>query len=318
MKLSVTGTAAEPVIGLLDPSLEGTELLNCPLHLPKLNEIAHFIKEKIISEKLHPYEPKRRLGELKGLIMMSNKSCSEIIVRFVLRSRDLQKRIERVSGELQNNFPRVKVVSINLQPVHHAILEGEEEILLSDDTIIWEELNGIAIAYGPQSFMQVTPEITEKLYYEAQRILSHYNVREVTELFCGSGGFLLTCAGAGISGIGLELSHDAVLCAQKAAVKNGITNVSFITADLSKELQPGTISREAVIVNPPRRGIGGAVCKMILESRPKYILYSSCNPNSLCEDLKALSKAYKIDSITPFDMFPMTNHLEVLCLLENI
>ena len=124
-KLLVSGTAQDPIIGLQDKNFHGIELESCPLHLPVLNRITKTIHTKIPEYDLEPYDVKARRGELKGIIISTNQNETEVLVRFVLRSRDVEDKIRALSPVLQSLYPEIQGVSINIQPIPHAILEGE-------------------------------------------------------------------------------------------------------------------------------------------------------------------------------------------------
>src|SRR5665647_339992 len=137
-KLSVTGTVEDPVIGLMGESEldSGREILACPLHHPEINSILTEMPQFIREVKLQPYQVKTKTGELKGLILFHSESSHETSLRFVLRSRESYDRIKKIMPSLQAKFPGLVCISINLQPIAHAILEGPTEIMLTERTYI--------------------------------------------------------------------------------------------------------------------------------------------------------------------------------------
>ena len=114
--------------------------------------------------------------------------------------------------------------------------------------------------------------------------------------------------------------HDLTLAqasARLAADEAGIAGVSFIAADATDwaQAQPG--SAELVIVNPPRRGIGAALCaRLEAAAGTRWLIYSSCNAESLARDLAALP-SFRPQRARVLDMFPQTRHCEVIVLLER-
>lgn len=317
-KLSVSGTLKDPVIGLVDRNLESTELLDCPLHLPQLNELLHFLKALITEHKIAPYHIERKLGELKGLILKSNESGSEVIVRFVLRSHEAVSKVKRAARDLQKEFPFVKVVSANIQPLPAAILEGEEEVFLTEQNIIWDNFSGRKVAFQPQSFSQVTHETADALYQHVAKHLKQSSVQSMLDLFCGVGGFLLVASDALKWGHGVELSAQAIECAKLSCNENKIQNLKFEAADVEKFLATYTSPiPDALLFNPPRRGVSPSMIEYAKQLGPRVIVYSSCNPTTLLRDLKLLSPEYTVKNLDPFDMFPLTEHLEVVAFLEK-
>ena len=75
---------------------------------------------------------------------------------------------------------------------------------------------------------------------------------------------------------------------------------------------------DTVVVDPPRSGLSKKVINNLLNKKCKRIVYVSCNPKTLYKDIKLLEESYKVISLTPFNMFPKTKHIETVCLLEKI
>lgn len=315
-KFSVSGNMKEPVIGLTDQNQRSVELLDCPLHLPELNEVLPFIKNGISAHKIAPYHIERQQGELKGLILKSNEDGSQVLLRFVLRSKEALSRVKRLAREIHKEFPFVKVISVNIQPLPAAILEGEEEVFLTGEKVIWESFAGVKMAFQPQSFSQVTHETAEALYSHVAGLLAQTSTKSLLDLFCGVGGFSLIASPRLEWGKGVELSKQAIECAALSCKENGISNLAFEAGDVEKYLAEYSGERpEAILFNPPRRGLSPAIIERAVSLEPRVVLYSSCNPETLLRDLKQFEKSYSVKSLAPFDMFPLTEHLEVVALL---
>lgn len=317
-KFSVSGNMKEPVIGLTDQKLQSTELLECPLHLQAINEVLPFVKNGIVTHRIPPYHIERQQGELKGLILKSNEDGSQVLLRFVLRSRELLARVKKLAREIQKAFPYVKVSSVNIQPLPAAILEGEEEIFLTDERVIWETFNGVKVAFQPQSFSQVTHDTAEALYRYVGELLKQTSSRSMFDLFCGVGGFSLLASSKLEWGHGIEISRQAIECATMSCKANRIGNLSFEAGDVEQFLAGYSGSMpDAMLFNPPRRGLSSAMIERAVSFGPRVVVYSSCNPETLFRDLQGFSKCYSVKSLAPFEMFPLTEHLEVVALLEK-
>lgn len=317
-KLSVSGTLLNPIIGLLDKKFKGIELLNCPLHLPCINQLLQSLPQIIKDYQLKPYDILSRTGELKGIIVNSNRTASEMMLRFILRSKEAIPRIRKAVLEIQTAHPTLKVVSANIQSIPNQVPEGPEEHLLSEQELIWETYAELRFAFTAQCFSQVTPEIAEALYQYVQTIVKSAKPKLVVDLYCGVGGFSLFAAKYAEQVIGIELSSWSIACAKKSAEKNDILNAVFIQAD-SNNLRSALGKRpiDLLICNPPRRGLSLEVIDQLKELRPKEIVYSSCNLETLVRDIELL-KDYELKSLAPFEMFPLTRHLEVVAHLRSI
>jgi 23S rRNA (uracil747-C5)-methyltransferase len=315
-KLSVTGPLESPSIGLVKPDGSSVELLECPLTPIPIRALLYRIKELITTYRVTPYDIQARTGELKYVIVTSTHDDGQGIVRFVLRSSESIPRLRKAVPELQGAFPWVRVVSCNIQPTPAAIIEGPHEEILSPESFITERFGEIALHLTPQSFMQVTPEVAAQLYALAAHHAQRLTPRLVLDLFCGVGGFSLHVAPHAQRVVGVELSPSATECAQRSAADAGYTHAEFHAADVDQFLySPHGLSPDMVIVNPPRRGLSEDIIARLCELRPETILYSSCNPETFARDVQLLSSSYSLERLSPFDMFPLTKHCEVLGLL---
>lgn len=311
IKLSVTGSSADPVIGLLQDDLStAVELLDCPVQAQALNEQLPALKNFITRWRLTPYDILQRTGELKGLILSHSPTTGEKMVRFVLRSKEALDRIRQGLPDLT----AFNVVSVNLQPIPHALLEGPEEIILSSQQTLTHSANGIRLNFSPQSFMQTNSVVAEHLYATAVDWLAPWRQEKVLDLFCGVGGFALHLAKAGHEVHGVEINATAVENATTSARAHKLP--ALFTASpaenisaLWEKLSPGV-----VVVNPPRRGLGNSL-ELIQQRRPAVLLYSSCSHETLAVDINALSALYFASRTKIFDMFPNTHHFESLTLL---
>ena len=120
--------------------------------------------------------------------------------------------------------------------------------------------------------------------------------------------------------IGIEIVADAIEDAKKNALANGRDNISFICADASKganELIRRNIKPDVVIVDPPRKGLDDGTIDAIKVMSPERLVYVSCDPSTLARDVAKLQGSYELKEVQPVDMFPMTNHVETVCLLSK-
>ena len=141
---------------------------------------------------------------------------------------------------------------------------------------------------------------------------------QVLEAYCGIGTFSLPLAAAGLDVLGLELHHASVAQARANAERNALPKARFEQADVAASLAEHLAWAEALLVDPPRKGLAPEVMDAILQAPPSRIAYISCNPATLARDLGLLSEAgYRIRPIQPVDFFPQTSHVECVALLER-
>lgn len=320
-KFIVAGTIENPSLGMADSSQNVIDLPLCPLHHPEIVSLAPILKEAISKYRLTPYDIKTRQGELKAIIVRVGAGTTETIIRFVLRSRSLEKRIRNAAQFLEELNPKIKVVTLNVQPKPAAILEGEEELVLTAANRIHETMHGLNnktfhFGISPKSFSQISSQCAESLYTRAASEIAKNPATLLLDLFCGTGSFSMFASSDAAKSVGIELAEASISDAIYSANLNKISNCSYVVGDASdfkKSLieVAGEASPDIILVNPPRRGLGESICRQILDLNPKKIIYSSCNHESLLSDLKLLS-GYQISSVELFDMFPQTEHFETL------
>ncbi len=312
-KLVVSGTVDNPIIGIL-----GSELLDCPLHLEKINDLLPALNNFITAANLLPYDISQRTGELKGLILFHGEATNETYLRFILRSKEALDRIKKHQSSLLSAFPHLKCISINIQPIPHAILEGEEEIFTTEKNSILHRLGEITLRLGPRAFVQTNQAVASSLYETAAQWIKESKLKKFVELYCGQGAFSFFAAPYLEAGLGIEINPDAVKVANETAKEFKLKQLNFKSSDASSVGEiVNEFSPEVILVNPPRRGLDKAV-KVLLEARPQMIIYSSCNYETLAHDLKLLKDDYHISKIQIFDMFPNSSHFETLVELKRV
>ena len=129
----------------------------------------------------------------------------------------------------------------------------------------------------PQSFFQTNPQVAADLYATARDWVRALGIDSMWDLFCGVGGFGLHCAQPQTRLTGIEISAEAIACARQSAQRLGLLHVDFQALDSTRFATAEGQVPQLVLVNPPRRGIGQALCDYLSRMAPEYILYSSCN-----------------------------------------
>lgn len=317
-KMVVSGSAEQPVLGILNAQ-EPVDLSACPLYPPAFAPAFALIKSFIQRANLTPYQLQTKQGELKLILLSQSVHSGRFMLRFVLRSKNCLASIQKHLPWLQQQWPELDVCSVNLQPVHMAVLEGPEEIVLTQRDLLREELNGIPLYLTPQSFFQTNTAVASALYATARDWAETLAVETVWDLFCGVGGFGLHLAGQGqVRALtGIEIAPKAIASATLSANELGLAHVRFQALDAAAFAKAADAAPDLLLVNPPRRGLGSALCQSVMTLKPAWLMYSSCNPDSLAADLALLSKDYQLLKVQLFDMFPHTHHAEVLTLLQR-
>jgi 23S rRNA (uracil747-C5)-methyltransferase len=319
-KMVVHGTAAEPTLGIPDPTRSGVDLRDCPLHTPGLQAVLPVLAEFIGVARIEPYDVPSRRGELKHLLVTESPGDpGELMVRFVLRSQEPVARVRKHLPWLRERLPRLAVASVNLQPEHKAILEGDREIVLTEQETLRMHVAGLDLHLRPQSFFQTNTVMATELYRLGRSWVAEVAPRSVWDLYCGVGGFALAIATGSPAPervVGIELSSEAVASAEQTARELGVRGVRFAAGDATAHAMSSQTPPDLVVVNPPRRGIGPELAGWLEGSGVRHVLYSSCNARTLAADLAEMPSLRPVRAQL-LDMFPNTAHYEVLTLLER-
>ena len=298
-KLVVGGTPGDVTLGILDQDLRGIDLRNCGLYEPGLAQAIPRVADLINALRLLPYDVNKRRGELK-YVHLTHSLAGKLIVRFVLRSMQQASRI--TYDAVVTAIPNALVVTLNLQPEHKAVLEGIEEVVLSPTDVLPIPLDH-PVELSPQSFFQTNTAIAQELYRQAAAWTAVIEPTSVLDAYCGVGGFAFHVAAPGRHVVGVDVSPGQ----SRAGVE--------LVAHDALELAKSTPQADLVVVNPPRRGIG-KMASWLETSKVPNVIYSSCNPTSLAADLRVMA-SYDVTEARMFDMFPHTEHLEVMVLLSR-
>ena len=312
-KMVVGGATDNPTLGILDLSQHGVDLTGCGILSSGLRGAFAPISAFITRARITPYDIPARRGELKH-VLLTESPDGELMLRFVLRSTEPLGRIRKHLPTLLAELPQLKIVTANLLPEHKAVLEGEEEIALTGGDTLPMRLGSLVLHLRPASFFQTNTDIAIGLYEQARQWVDEVGAQSVWDLYCGVGGFALHAAAPGRRVHGIEVSAPAVDSAKLSAAEAGLTDVTFAVGDATA-LQSSEMP-DAIIVNPPRRGLGDRLCAALEASGVQTIIYSSCNAVTLAQDIAAMP-AYVPQRIRLFDMFPQTDHYEVMVLLTR-
>lgn len=314
-KMVIGGTVERPTIGILDEAGRGVDLRECGICSPGIRAALPVLARFITRQRLEPYRVPERQGELK-YVLVTESPDHELMVRFVARSEQTVARVRAGLGRLLSDLPNARVVTVNVQPEHKAVVEGDTEVVLTQESTLTMRLGPVSLRLRPQSFFQTNTDVATALYGQVAAWVDEIGPASVWDLYCGVGGFALHVAAPGRRVVGVETSREAVRSARATAAAAGLPQVAFRAGDATAFAVSAVAAPELVIVNPPRRGIGAELAGWLEGSGVGSVVYSSCNPKSLAHDL-ARMPSYRVRAGRVLDMFPQTGHMEVAVLLER-
>ena len=320
-KFAVGGSAEHPTLGITGPAptYEGVDLPHCIAHTEVIASTIEPLKAFIRELHLEPYDIAHSSCELKH-ILVTQGSDDALMIRFVMRSkRDLALLRSKLSL-LYSLIPTAQVVTVNILPAHAALVEGDEEIVISEQQTLPMLVGDVELHLGPRSFSQTNTGVASQLYRQVASWAQQGGASSLWDLYCGVGGFALHAARGGVERVsGVEISPEAIASARRTAEDLGVSDrVHLMAGDAAQWAfaQHAEARPDAIVVNPPRRGIGTELAQWINQSGIPTVIYSSCYPKSLVSDLRLMT-SYRLTQARLFDMFPHTNHMECAVLLTK-
>lgn len=320
-KLVITGKFSNPIIGIYRKnSHDVVDISDCPLHHPLINTITAAVKEGIKKGKVPIYSARTGNGLLRYLAVRVSEETGRGMVIFVSAARSYNE-IHHLAKHLVTALPQVTVVVQNVNSSSGNVIFGQKDYFLSRETSLTDNIGPIRFLISPRSFFQINSGGARLIYEQVREFAQLTGSEKVLDLYCGVGGISFYLAGQAKEVLGIESVPSAVADAEQNAILNNISNCRFIAGDTLANLTKipetfGTV--DLIVLNPPRKGCDQKVLLQAAALSPRRMIYVSCSPRSLAQDLSILYKAgYRPRSIQPIDMFPQTPHMETVVLLER-
>ena len=293
---------------------------DCMIEDKKSQEIIRTIRGMLKSFKIKTYDEDTGYGLLRHVLVRRGFSTGEIMVVLVTVSPILPSKNNFVKA-LRKEHPEITTVVLNVNDRQTSMVLGDRNIVLYGPGFIKDRLMGLSFRISPSSFYQVNPVQTEVLYGKAMEFAAMTGKERVIDAYCGTGTIGIIASRNARDVIGVELNRDAIRDARMNARENRIRNVRFVPGDAGWFMEGMAAEGEkvdVVLMDPPRAGSDRKFLHSLLSLSPEKIVYVSCNPETLDRDLVYLTKRdYLVKKMQPVDMFPVTDSVEVVCLLEN-
>lgn len=294
---------------------------NCLIEDEKSQAIIRTIRGMLKSFKIRTYDEDTGYGLLRHVLIRRGFSTGEIMVVLVTGSPIFPSKNNFVKA-LRKAHPEITTVVLNVNDRQTSMVLGDREKPIFGPGFIKDRLCGCMFRISPKSFYQVNPVQTERLYKKAIRLADLKGKEKVLDAYCGIGTIGMIASKQVKEVIGVELNRDAVRDAIGNAKGNGVKNIRFYQADAGEFMVAMAEQGEkmdVVFMDPPRAGSDEAFLQSVIKLAPKKVVYISCNPETLARDLGYLTKKkYKVTKICPVDMFPFTDHCEVITCLQRV
>jgi 23S rRNA (uracil1939-C5)-methyltransferase len=321
-QISDENYVAKPSLGFHVPG-KFDKVLNiesCHLQANLTNLIRNFIRDFALENGLSFFDRINQTGLLRNLIIR-NTSLNEWMVIVMFKDDDTEKRMLLLSA-ISNRFPEItSLIYIVNTKGNDTFFDLPFEVY-KGAAYITEEMEGLKFKIGPKSFYQTNPEQAFELYRIVRQLADLTNDELVYDLYTGTGTIAQFLARNCKRVIGIESVEEAITHAKENASMNLINNVEFFAGDM-KEMMTYSFFEEhgfpaVIITDPPRSGMHPEVVKTINSSGAKRVVYVSCNVATQARDLMLMNQHYRFKQAIPVDMFPHTDHVENVVLLEKI
>ncbi|MDD4210823.1 MAG: 23S rRNA (uracil(1939)-C(5))-methyltransferase RlmD [Clostridia bacterium] len=304
------------------------EIESCPLQQNLTNKIIKVFKDFMIKHNIPAYDEENRKGLVKHLVAREFKDA--LLVAVVINGKEM-KEANKLYEVLKQNFNKVTLY-LNHNDKSNNVILGARSTLVGGDKFLVEELQGLSVKTGVVSFMQVNDGVRDSIYGDALKSIKSFNPQIVIDAYSGA-GLLTAIIAKNVSAkvYGLEIISEAVDASNKMLKENNLeAKVQNILGDCSltlPKLMSDIKNKTTLVLDPPRKGLDKAIINAILVSRPEQIIYIACGLTSLARDAAYLTNTkdiltdktveivepiYEIVSVTPYDMFPQTKHVETL------
>ena len=297
-------------------------LNHCPVLDPRLDALVEPLKRDLDATGW-PADHDLIDGQgLRHLGLRLASASGDILITLISSHAELPGLEELAQSWLQR-WPAVKGVCLNLQPKANNLVLGRTTHCLAGVPTIEEQFCGIKLSLSSTTFVQVNTPQAERI---VQRLCDWLEIQcpggSVVDAYCGVGTISLPLAKRGFHVQGLELNPDSVEQARINAMHNGLSShCSFDAGDVADLLASQLSDCQALVLDPPRRGLDQRVVASIIDQPPAALAYLSCDPATQARDLKALlspAGPYELEMLQPVDFFPQTTHLESLALLKRV
>ncbi len=293
---------------------------SCLIQSELADSTAAAVVEFMEQNGIKAYDEETRRGLVRH-VYVRTASATEDAVAVIVSAGGLGSKTDAFVKKLREACPKLTGIVLNInRSVGNTVLSGSFHTLWGRESIR-DILGGFEFEIAPQAFYQINPPQAEKLYERAVEYAAPEGCGTVLDMYCGAGTISLFLARRAKKVIGAELVPEAIENARENAARNGVENAEFFCADASEAaerfLREG-IRPEAVVVDPPRKGMDRGAIRAICGMEPERVVYVSCNPSTLARDIEVFNACgYELREATALDMFPRTSHVEAVALLSR-
>ncbi len=290
---------------------------SCVLQSEDSDKCVGAIRNFIDKHNITVYDERTGCGIIRHIVIRKS-SADELLVALVCATSEIPHEKELITM-LRVLCPKVCGIVVNINRKEGNAILGDKNRVIYGESFIIEKIFEMDFAISVNSFLQVNHGAMELLYTNIMKLGKFKGDEIVADLYCGAGTISLMLAKKVARVWGIEIAEVAVENARENAKRNGVENAQFLCADCAKGFrkvirQEGKI--DAVVVDPPRKGLEKQVIDDICGCGAKKVVYVSCDPATLARDIAHFAnKGFVVQVVQPVDLFPMTTHIESVCVL---
>lgn len=317
---SVSNKNHQIIIGPYEQGTYNTvDIESCMIHSKEADKAVIVVKSLMSKYNIEAYDKNTGEGIIRNIVIRSNRK-NELMLIIVTAKENFPNKDNLING-LITEIKELKTIVQNINNKNTNLVMGNKNIILYGKGVITDYIGNLKFHISPETFFQINPEQTEKLYETAIEYADLTNKDICFDIYCGIGTISLMAAKYAKMVYGVEIVPQSIKNAKENAVANNIKNAEFYAGKAEKilpQLYKKNIKADVVIVDPPRKGCEKIVIDTIINMKTKRIIYVSCNPSTLARDIKLLQDGgYKLIKIQPVDQFPWSYHVETVSLLEK-
>jgi len=294
------------------------DIQHCYLQAEPSNTLRNQVRGYALRTGLSFYDLRNHEGNLRNLIIRTS-STGEVMVVVVFAYAE-QEQVDGLMEYLKVNFPEITALQYIINQKKNDTIFDQDVITYAGRDHIFEEMNGLRFKIGAKSFYQTNSLQAHELYKITKEFAGFKGDELVYDLYTGAGTIANFVAGSVKQVVGVEYVPTAIEDAKFNSELNGIDNTIFYAGDMKDILTREFIAEhgkpDVVITDPPRAGMHADVVERLLEMEAEKIVYVSCNAATQARDLAMLKEKYDVGRIKPVDMFPHTQHVENVVLLN--
>ena len=283
-------------------------------------QLMHALREKVLSLGFSFYDVRHETGFLRQLTVRFGDDNEVMVI--VVFGENHPEKISAVMNYLAESFPQITSLFAVLNERKRGVSMDKPHTLFAGKPFIHYGMEGLHFRIGPNSFYQTNTDQALELYKIARDFAQLSGTETVYDLYTGTGTIALFVAHLAKKVIGIDNVEEAIADAEVNANQNKISNTVFLAGDLKETLSEDLFLRngnpDVMILDPPRAGVHRDGIRKLVTSGAKRIVYISCNPLTQVRDVRNLSSHYRLVKSQAVDMFPQTNHVENVVLMEKM